>query len=212
HYIGFIRRRAGMSHADFARYWGTVHRDLVMAFADPGPILGYVQDVGLAAAPAGLANSFDGAPELWIRDAAALAELFAAEGFRHAYDVDSPRFITLPAISFFVADTVIRDGAADGVKLMRLIPADPGRPALQAAWAGAHQPIGMAGAEPCRLVRARILSGEAEGSDAAAWLGIESSWWPDAETAARAWQARDAALTGAERVLLARERVILGPC
>lgn len=216
HYIGFIRRRAGMSHADFSHHWGTVHRDLVMDYADPGPILQYVQDVSLETLPAGFANSFDGSPELWIRGEAGLAELFAAEGFRYAYEVDSPLFITMPAISFFVTDRVVQDGPTDGIKLMRLIaaPAPEARADLARQWDEATHPVGMAGsgmagATPLRLVRAQIVSAEAQGTDADAYWGIESSWWPDAESAALAWQARDAALTGPEQILLARERVVM---
>lgn len=211
HYIGFIRRRQGMSHADFSHHWGTIHRNLVMEFADPGPILQYVQDVSLEQSPAGFAQSFDGAPELWIRNEQALADLFAAEQFQYAYDVDSPLFITMPAISFFVKDRIVFDGAPIGVKLMRLI----GGPAADAigdfehSWENLSQPLGMAQTAPSRLVRSRIVSAEAEGTDAAAYYGIESSWWPDAETAAQAWQARDAQVTGDEQVLLARERIVL---
>lgn len=211
HYIGFIRRRAGMSFADFSHHWGTIHRDLVMEFADPGPILQYVQDGGLEATPDGFRNSFDGAPELWIRSEAALAELFAAERFQYAYAVDSPLFITMPAISFFVKDRVVLDGAASGVKLMRLIdaPAADRADALARDWLEQSGPLGMAGPTPQRLVRSLIVSAEAEGTDAAAFYGIESSWWPDAETAARAWQARDHGVTGDEQVLLAQERAVL---
>jgi hypothetical protein len=67
----------------------------------------------------------------------------------------------------------------------------------------------MAQESTSRLVRSRILSAEAEGTDAAAYYGIESSWWPDTETAALAWQTRDARLTGDEQVLLARERIVM---
>lgn len=211
HYIGFIRRRQGMSHADFAHHWGTIHRDLVMEFADPGPILQYVQDVGIEDFSEGFQHDFDGAPELWIRDEAALADLFAAERFQYAYAVDSPLFITMPAISFFVQDAVMLAGEARGVKLMRLIGAPPGnaREAFASAWESAAHPLGMDDSHPLRLVRSLILSAEAQGTDAASYFGIESSWWPDARTAASAWLARDAAAAGTEQVLLARERVVM---
>jgi hypothetical protein len=211
HYIGFIRRRQGMSHADFSHHWGTIHRDLVMQFADPGPILQYVQDVSLEHSPAGFTQTFDGAPELWIRDEQALAELFAAERFQYAYNVDSPLFITMPAISFFVKDRTVVDGEAAGVKLMRLIRAGAADTAadFEHAWDTTSHPLGMAQESTSRLVRSRILSAEAEGTDAAAYYGIESSWWPDTETAALAWQTRDARLTGDEQVLLARERIVM---
>ena len=211
HYIGFIRRREGMSHADFSRHWGTIHRDLVMEFADPGPILQYIQDVGLEHCPEGFCNDFDGSPELWIRSEQALAELFAAERFQYAYAVDSPLFITMPAISFFVRDTVLVDGPATGVKLMRLLraPAPDQAHDLARRWADTLHPIGIAGATPSRLVRSRIVAAEAEGTDAAAFFGIESSWWPDAQTAAQAWLARDSAQAGQEQVLMAQERTVL---
>lgn len=211
HYIGFIRRRQGMSHADFSRHWGTVHRDLVMEFADPGPIQQYIQDVGFESLPDGFVNDFDGAPELWLRDEAALAELFAAERFQYAYAVDSPLFITMPAISFFVRDAVMIDGGADGAKLMRLMRAPPPgtADAFRRAWETTPYPLGMAEREPLRLVRSRIVSAEAEGTDAAAYFGIESSWWPDAQSAAVAWSARDRAAVPDEQVLLAHERAVL---
>ncbi|MGE4430453.1 MAG: EthD domain-containing protein [Sphingobium sp.] len=211
HYIGFIRRKQGMSHADFSHHWGTIHRDLVMEFADPGPILQYVQDVSLEHSPAGFAQTFDGAPELWIRNEQALAELFAAERFQYAYAVDSPLFITMPAISFFVKDRTIVDGEPEGIKLMRLIgaPAADAAEGFEQAWENLPHPLGMAQASPSRLERSRIVSAEAEGTDAAAYYGIESSWWPDAETAAQAWQARDVQVTGDEQVLLARERIVM---
>ncbi|NBC37406.1 hypothetical protein GTZ99_12675 [Novosphingobium sp. FSY-8] len=211
HYVGFIRRRAGMSHADFSTHWGTVHRDLVMGFADPGPILQYIQDVSFESLPAGFANSFDGAPELWIRSEQALAELFAAERFQYAYAVDSPLFITMPAISFFVKDTVVVDGPARGAKLLRLIPAPSPAQAecLIEAWTQSPRPLGMAGQSPSRIVRSTIVSAEAEGTDPAAYFGIESSWWPDADAAAAAWLGRDTDLTAGEQVLLAQERTVL---
>lgn len=211
HYIGFIRRRVGMSHADFSTHWGTIHRDLVMEFADPGPILQYIQDVGFETIPAGFQNSFDGAPELWIRSEQALGELFAAERFQYAYAVDSPLFITMPAISFFVKDAVVIDGPATGAKLMRLIamPDADRVEDLATAWAQSPCALGMAGQAPSRVVRSIIVSVEAEGTDAAAYYGIESSWWPDAEKAAAAWLGRDAAVTAGEQVLLAQERTVL---
>lgn len=211
HYIGFIRRRAGMAHADFSHHWGTTHRDLVMEFADPGPILQYIQDVGFETLPAAFHNHFDGAPELWIRNEQALAELFAAERFQYAYAVDSPLFITMPAISFFVKDTVIADGLATGAKLIRLVRTPPALEAdtLVRAWTDVSFPLGMAGQTPTRLVRSLIVSAEAEGTDAAAYYGIESSWWPDAQTAAAAWLARDGTVAGEEQVLLSQERAIL---
>jgi hypothetical protein len=182
-----------------------------MEFADPGPILQYIQDVGFESVPAGFQNSFDGAPELWIRSEQAVAELFDAERFQYAYAVDSPLFITMPAISFFVKDTVVGEGPSTGAKLMRLIPAqDAGRAdELAEAWGQSSDPLGMAGQAPSRMVRSTIVSAEAEGTDAAAYLGIESSWWPDAETAAAAWLARDKFVTAGEQVLLAQERTVL---
>ena len=211
HYIGFIRRRQGMTHGDFSHHWGTIHRDLVMEFADPGPILQYVQDVSLEQSPAGFTQAFDGAPELWIRNEQALAELFAAERFQYAYAVDSPLFITMPAISFFVKDRTVVAGEPGGIKLMRLIrvPAAEAAGDFEQAWENVSHPLGMAQASPTRLVRARIVSAEAEGTDAADYHGIESSWWPDAETAAQAWQARDPQVAGNEQVLLARERIVM---
>ena len=211
HYMGFIRRRVGLTHAEFSEHWGTIHRDLVMEFAHPGPILQYIQDVGLKTVPNGFGNSFDGAPELWIRSDEALAELFAAERFQYAYAVDSPLFITMPAISFFVKDTVIVDGKADGVKLMRLIeaPAADRADSFAQAWAETRAPLGMEGHAATRLVRSLIVSAEAEGTDAEAYHGIESSWWPDAQSAAAAWGSRNTAATGAEEVLLAQERAVL---
>jgi hypothetical protein len=67
----------------------------------------------------------------------------------------------------------------------------------------------MAGQTPLRLVRSTIVSAEAEGTDAAAYYGIESSWWPDAETAAAAWAGRDPSGIAGEQVLLAQERTVL---
>lgn len=116
----------------------------------------------------------------------------------------------MPAISFFVEDRVLLDGDSRGVKLMRLIPNskdEAARERLQQGW-NQPAPLGMS-AVPDRLVHSTIVAAEAEGTEAADYLGIECSWWPDEETAATSWLNREAGLTDGERVLMSRERIIL---
>jgi hypothetical protein len=211
HYLGFIRKRDDLRFEQFDRHWRTIHSELVLAAGLPDRIQGYVQNVRVRDEEAGIVSDFDGAPEIWIRDQAALDDLFASPSFQRAYHEDSPRFVTLPAVSFFVEDRLVRGAPRrpDVLRLIRLVamPADAARAdALRRRWASEATPLGMPDARPDRLVRSAIVSAEAAGTDASAFLGIESSWWPDPIALRRAWQARSAE-GWSEQILLARERI-----
>lgn len=213
--LGAIRRRSDLSFDAFADYWRTIHRDIVLEFARPGPIEGYVQNHRVQDLPAGIACDFDGVVELWIRDAQALAELGASARFQYASNEDSARFIEMPAITSLLSDLQFETGRSrkDVSGMIRMIqymkrPNGPEYMAFDEAWLNQDTPLSLPDSVPFRLTRQMFLpvNGEAHPSG---FFGIESSWWPNAEILSEAWTGR-LSLAGSA-TMVAREEVALEP-
>jgi len=216
-FLGALKRRPDLDLAAFANHWRTTHRALMMPFGELGLLTGYVQNIRRSRDVEGIVSDLDGAPELWIRDAEALAAMAAHPNFEEAMAVDSPRFIAMPPRAGLVQRQWIhgaagRSGMAGAVKLMLFLDAgDPGKAA--AAWR-APAPILMPEASPLGLERSLAMAGE---DGAVPFHGCESSWWPDETTLAAAWRRRlpesDLAALGFDHVsiLVAAEEVAIAP-
>jgi len=216
-FICAIHQRPDISFAEFSRYWQTTHADIVLEFADPGPLLGYVQNERLADAIDGIASDFDGAPDLWIRDSDAFGELMAAPRFQYAVDVDSPEFVQMPAIAFIIEEAVLHgpeDCAAmpGTVKLMLFFrrPDGADAPSFDEAWSTAQQSLLMPRAQPLRLARALVQTPDGT-PEASGFHGVESSWWPDVNALAEAWSDRQDMAGVSYARLVAQERIMLAP-
>ena len=102
-----LRRKAGMSLADFQHYWREVHGPLVARHSTTLKILRYVQvhtlddpvNDQLAGARGGMETPYDGVAELWWTDREVMASTFAtAAGQAAGKELleDEARFIDLP--------------------------------------------------------------------------------------------------------------------
>ncbi len=220
-FLGAIRKRPDRTFAQFADHWLRLHRALMLRLATAGYLTGYVQNLRLEEAVDGLDCNLDGAPELWIRDAAALEAMYASPIFREALEVDTPRFVALPPAAAQVSRATLvgratPDHGPAAIKLMIFLghSADGANRSLQRAWHESSSPLLMPAARPAQLTRLTATTG---GGPPAPYFGCESSWWPDRESLAAAWAAR---LTPGETsrydigklwLLPAREHVALTP-
>ena len=102
-----LRRKAGMSLADFQRYWREVHGPFVAHHSTTLNILRYVQvhtledpvNDQLASARGGMEPPYDGVAELWWTNREALTASFGSDAGRAAGKElldDEARFIDLP--------------------------------------------------------------------------------------------------------------------
>jgi uncharacterized protein (TIGR02118 family) len=98
-----LRRKAGMSLADFQKYWREVHGPLVAKHATTLNVLRYVQvhtledpiNDQLASARGGMEKPYDGVAELWWTSRAALSGNAAAQAAAKELLEDEGRFIDL---------------------------------------------------------------------------------------------------------------------
>jgi uncharacterized protein (TIGR02118 family) len=104
--VFLLRRKSGMSRADFQAYWRNVHAPLVASFQTKLDIKRYVQvhsiddpmNEGAATARGGMEPIYDGVAELWWDSEKALGEAMATEGGREAGAAllaDEKKFIDL---------------------------------------------------------------------------------------------------------------------
>lgn len=102
-----LRRKPGMSLAEFQQYWRNTHGPLVASFSTTLNILRYVQlhtledpiNDQLAGARGKMERPYDGVAELWWTSREALAASFATEAGKAAGKAlleDEARFIDLP--------------------------------------------------------------------------------------------------------------------
>lgn len=112
--LGFYKRRADLTHEQFASHWTGVHGPLIRSIPDIGKYLfRYVQhhivpepghDV-----PGGM--NFDGFSEAWFYSIEARDALFALPFFQKEVIEDETRFIDMAATRLYLMDeqrTIIR--------------------------------------------------------------------------------------------------------
>lgn len=189
-FLGAIRKRSDLSFAQFSDHWLRVHRALMLPLVHAGYLTGYVQNLRITASIPGLESDLDGAPELSIRDDCAFSTMIHHENFVEANEIDTPRFVAMPA----AASVVLRAGRtqanaahqASGAKLMLFVHAiDGARECLQRVWQESPAPIVMPHAQPVRVLRVTATP-----ATDAPYFGCESSWWEDVDALATAWATR----------------------
>ena len=94
--IGLLRRKEGMSIADFQRYWREVHAPLIAAA--PG-LRRYIQSHAIEEVYDVYAQEWDGMAEAWFDDLAAYEAAAASDTWRAA-GADSANFISASARLF----------------------------------------------------------------------------------------------------------------
>ena len=212
-FVGAISRRSGMSLTAFSHHWRTTHKDTLMGFVSAGIIQGYVQNHRTDVMIEGLRSDYDGSPELWIRDADALAQMASSEEFRYALEVDSPRFINMPPISFLVSETIVieaikREPPGTLLKLMLFIPHDHSNATQDSEWESVLKSAFSSNLLPRRLTRLTVVTADGK-PDPSGIQGVECSWWKDEKELSEAWNARDRQpARGEPSILLAREEII----
>lgn len=101
-----LRRRPGLTHAQFVDYHRTTHAPLFLSVdVVKEHVRRYVQqhslDVDLPGLPP---TTIDGVTELWFDDVDSIAAVFTAESYLGTIRPDEARFLDLPACEFIVSD------------------------------------------------------------------------------------------------------------
>ena len=112
--LGFYKRRADLTHAQFASHWTGVHGPLIRAIPDIGKYLfRYVQHHIVPEpgheVPGGM--DFDGFSEAWFYNIEARDALFALPFFQTEVIADEAKFIDMAATRLYLMDeqrTIIR--------------------------------------------------------------------------------------------------------
>jgi len=95
-----LKRKPGMSLADFRKYWLDVHGPIVCKL--PG-LRRYVQCHLIDAAYNYAEPKWDGVAQLWVDDVAALQKMVTAREFTEGSWPDAAKFIDMTSIASFVA-------------------------------------------------------------------------------------------------------------
>ncbi len=108
-----LRRKPGMSRADFQQYWRDVHGPLVARHSTSLAIHRYIQlhtlddpiNEGLAATRGGMESAYDGVAELWWESPDHFAAFASPEGQAAAAELlhDEKNFIDLPNSPLWIA-------------------------------------------------------------------------------------------------------------
>jgi uncharacterized protein (TIGR02118 family) len=187
--LTFLKRKAGMSVADFQRYWLTRHPEVVVRL--PG-VRRYVQSHTLPSAYRKGEPAYDGIAEVWADGTDALRGMTRSpENAR--VQADEANFIDRATMGFLVTEErVIVEGAVgpEGVKAVEFLSRKPGSSVdeFQRHWHGRHAQIlaRLPGRRRCVLSAPRRSSYEA--GRVPAHDGVTSMWFdsPDALRAAAA--------------------------
>jgi uncharacterized protein (TIGR02118 family) len=95
-----LKRRSGMSLADFRKYWLEVHGPIVAKL--PG-LRRYVQCHTVDAAYQYAEPKWDGVAQLWVDDASAMRKMVESKEFTEGSWPDAAKFIDMNTISSFIA-------------------------------------------------------------------------------------------------------------
>jgi uncharacterized protein (TIGR02118 family) len=190
--ITFIKRKSGMSVAEFQGYWRNQHPEVVTRL--PG-VRRYVQSHTLLAAYGPGEPAYDGIAEVWADDTAALRAMTQSPDHA-AVLADEARFIDRASMGVIITeDHVIKDGTvpAEAVKSVDFLVRKTGLPVeeFQRHWLQVHGPIAAAVPALRRYVQSHTRRSAYEAGRVPAYDGTEIAWYDSAE-------AFRAAATGAE--------------
>jgi uncharacterized protein (TIGR02118 family) len=116
--VFMVRRREGITRADFQRYWSEQHAELVKRHAELLGIRRYVQthardtalDDALASSRGGEARQYDGVAELWWDDIDALVQATSSEDGQAAQQAlleDERRFIDTANSPIWLGEEIV---------------------------------------------------------------------------------------------------------
>jgi uncharacterized protein (TIGR02118 family) len=113
--VGCLRRKPGMSAAEFHRYWKDVHGPLVQSVTEFSRyVRKYVQGHAVADRVPGFPppafTPFDGVAELWFDSVADIGKAFAEPRYLEIIRPDELKFLDLPNCTIFVVEEVAIHG------------------------------------------------------------------------------------------------------
>lgn len=105
-----LKRKPGMSAAEFHRYWKDVHGPLVKSVPEfMQYVRKYVQSHTISDSVPGVAtlpSQFDGVAELWFDSLADVAKAYSEPRFHEVLLPDGLKFFDVPHCIFFVVEEV----------------------------------------------------------------------------------------------------------
>jgi uncharacterized protein (TIGR02118 family) len=184
-FIGFIKRKDGMSLEDFSSYWRYKHAAMIAA--TPG-LRRYVQN---HVAPEGLTRyepAFDGSAEAWFDDEAAFRAAIASDAWKLAVE-DAPNFIGSTGNLMADEVTIIEDGKQPRdresmVKYMGLLTKQEGWTvdAFQKHWRDVHGPLVKAEFTTMKRYVQNHAAPETYGGDRPPFIdGVPEAWFESLE-------------------------------
>ena len=95
--VGYMRRRADLTHEEFVDYHKTKHAPLFMSLPEVQQhVRRYVQSHSIPVGIPGLAESaYDGVVEIWFDDIDGLMGVFASDAYLATIRPDEQRFIAI---------------------------------------------------------------------------------------------------------------------
>ncbi len=192
HVLYFITRKAGLTDAEFHRYWREVHGPIAKKIPQ---LKSYVQTHRIPF-PGGAANSpYDGAAEVMIENEAALEQLRREPAYLNGALVDEAKFIDLNRVEWQVTtDHVMIDGATRPgmAKAVFQIRGKPGLslPDFKKYWLNVHGPI----VKKCPGLRRYVQCHAVEGAYAYGnprWDGVAELWCDDALAMERMFDSKE---------------------
>ncbi|WP_332671995.1 EthD domain-containing protein [Aromatoleum sp.] len=215
--LSFLKRRDDFTVPAFSEYWRTTHKAHALTLVEAGFIRGYVQNHRVGDDPEadlpGLPLLADGAPELWVDDADALARLVSSREYLDGAGPDEANFVTPPVLAAVAREEIVVDGPLPlgAVKLILVARRKPSlaAPDFARRWLGPRRPGGTPNAVPLRLTRHIAVA------DDAPFDGAECTWWPDLDALHAAWSEADLAplepliAGGSLRGMVVREDIVV---
>ncbi|MGD0073738.1 MAG: EthD domain-containing protein [Candidatus Binataceae bacterium] len=114
-FVACLKRKPGMSAAEFHRYWKDVHGPLVKGVPEfMRHVRKYVQSHAVSDSVAGFPSApsqYDGTAELWFDSLEECIKAFNEPRYLEIIRKDEPKFLDLAACSIFVAEEVPMHGA-----------------------------------------------------------------------------------------------------
>ena len=113
-FVACLKRKSGMSSAEFHRYWKDVHGPLVKSVPEfMRHVRKYVQSHAVSASVPGFPSApsqYDGIAELWFDSVDEVGKAFNEPRYLEIIRKDEPKFLDLPACSIFVAEEIPMHG------------------------------------------------------------------------------------------------------
>ena len=187
--FGGMKRKAGMSVAEFQSYWHDVHAPMI---ARSEGLLRYVQTHPIPELYDEMEQAFDGIAEAWFESMEAFENAVASPGWQDAIK-DAPNFIGTGGGRILATEVPIVDAfpsarerqARGMVKYLGFLTRKPGLSVeqFQQHWRDVHGPLvrdEIAGMR--RYVQTHTLPETYSKTPPPAWDGVPEAWFDNLET------------------------------